>query len=216
MVVVLDRNENIIKVYQDGELIGETERFKKLYFYRKEPKFYLGAGKPGREKIPNLFKGTIDSFAYYDDILSDDEIKEISHNNEFYLNESFGKYKSKDSLKIYYDADFIEKYKLTDLTNGGNNGKIMNCEIVGQRYGDYTEVKIPHRRRSLFESLKHDENGFLGNKWKDQATRWNQLRFHNEVFLNNDLIKTDGLSNLEFIEHGKTHKGRILHVNVGI
>jgi hypothetical protein len=34
---------------------------------------------------------------------------------------------------------------------------------------------------SLFKSLKHDENGFLGNKWKDQATRWNQLRFQNEV-----------------------------------
>jgi len=216
MVVVLNRNENIIKVYQDGELIGETERFKKLYFYRKEPKFYLGAGKPGRDKIPNLFKGTIDSFAYYDDILDEDEIKEISYNEEFYLNESFGKYKSKDSLKIYYDADFIEKYKLTDLTNGGNNGKIMNCEIVGQRYGEYTEVKVPHRRHSLFRSLKHDENGFLGNKWKDHATRWNQLRFHNEVFLNNDLIKTDGLSNLEFIEHGKTHKGKILHVNVGV
>ena len=216
MVVVLDRNENIIKVYQDGELIGQTDKFKKLYFYRKEPKFYLGAGKPGREKIPNLFKGTIDSFAYYDDILSEDEIKEISLNEQYYLNESFGAYKSKDSLKIYYDADFIEKYKLTDLTNNENNGKIMNCEIVGQRYGDYTEVKIPHRRRSLFKSLKHDENGFLGNKWKDQATRWNQLRFHNEVFLNNELIKTDGLSNLEFVEHGKTHKGKILHVNVGI
>ncbi len=216
MAVVLDRNENIIKVYQDGELIGQTPQFKKLYFYRKEPKFYLGAGKPGREKIPNLFKGTIDSFAYYDEILSDDEIKEISLNEEHYLNESFGKYKSKDALKIYYDADFIEKYKLTDLTGNENNGKIMNCEIVGQRYGEFTEVKIPHRRKSLFKSLKHDENGFLGNKWKDQATRWNQLRFHNEVFLNNDLIKTDGLSNLEFVEHGKTHKGKILHVNVGI
>ena len=216
MVVVLDRNENIIKVYQDGELIGETNQFKKLYFYRKEPKFYLGAGKPGREKIPNLFKGTIDSFAYFDEILNDDEIKEISNNTEYYLNESFGKYRSKDALKIYYDADFIEKYKLTDLTGNGNDAKIMNCEIVAQRYGEYTDVKIPHRRKSLFKSLKHDENGFLGNKWKDQATRWNQLRFHNEVYLNNELIKTDGLSNLEFIEHGKSHKGRVLHVNVGI
>jgi hypothetical protein len=25
------------------------------------------------------------------------------------------------------------------------------------------------------------ENGFLGNKWKNQSTRWNQLRFQNEV-----------------------------------
>jgi hypothetical protein len=92
----------------------------------------------------------------------------------------------------------------------------MNCEIVGQRYSEYTEVKVPHRRKSLFKSLKHEENGFLGNRWKDQATRWNQLRFHNEVFLNPKLIKSDGLTNLEFIEHGKTHKGKILHVKVGV
>jgi N-terminal region of glycosyl transferase group 7/N-terminal domain of galactosyltransferase len=216
MVVVLDRNEKFMKVYQDGILIGQTGPFKKLYFYRKEPKFYLGAGKPGREKIPNLFKGTIDSFAYYDEILSDDEIFDISTNTERYLNEDFGKYKSKEFLKIYYDADFIEKYCLTDLTGNNNNGKIMNCEIVFQGYDEYTEVKIPHRRKSLFKSLKHDENGVLGNKWKDQATRWNQLRFHNEVFLNPKLIEEDGISNLEFIEHGKKHKGKILHVNVGI
>lgn len=215
MAIVLDRNDNYIKVYQDGILIGKTEKFKKLFFYKKEPKFYLGAGKPGREKIPNLFKGTIDSFAYFDDILSDAEIKEISLNTDYYLNESFGNYKSKSSLKMYYDADFIEKYKLTDLI-GDNNGKIMNCEIVAQRYSEYTEVKIPHRRKSLFKSIKHEENGFLGNKWKDHSTRWNQLRFHNEVFLNNNLTKIDGLSDLEFIEHGKKHKNKILHVNVGI
>jgi hypothetical protein len=215
MAIVLDRNDNYIKVYQDGVLIGKTEKFKKLFFYKKEPKFYLGAGKPGREKIPNLFKGTIDSFAYFDDILSDTEIKEISENTDYYLNESFGNYKSKNSLKMYYDADFIEKYKLTDLV-GDNNGKIMNCEIVAQRYSEYTEVKIPYRRKSLFKSIKHEENGFLGNKWKDHSTRWNQLRFHNEVFLNADLTKTDGLSDLQFIEHGKKHKNKILHVNVGI
>ncbi len=216
MVIVLDKSENIIKVYQDGELIGQTGRFRKLYFYRKEPNFYLGVGKPNREKIPNLFKGTIDSFAYYDEILNDDEIKEISNNDKFYLNESFGKYKSKDSLKIYYDANFIDNYELTDLTNNDNNGKIVNCEIIDEEYDEFTEVRIPYRRKSLFKSLKHEENGFLGNKWKDQATRWNQLRYHNEVFLNNELLKSDGLSTLEFIEHGKTYRDKILHVNVGI
>jgi predicted metal-dependent hydrolase len=216
MVIVLNRNEKYIKVYQDGHLIGQTEEFKKLYFYKKEPKFYLGAGKPYREKIPNLFRGTIDSFAYFDQMLSDEEIEEISSNNKNYLNQSFGKYKSKNALQLYYDADFIENYELIDLTNKGINGKIINCEIIEENYSEYTEVKVPHRRKSLFNSLKHDENGFLGNKWKDQATRWNQLRFNNEVYLNHELIKNDGLSDLEFIEHGKTHRDNILHVNVGI
>jgi len=216
MVIVLDRENNIIKVYQDGEFLGQTEQFKKLYFYRKEPNFYLGVGKPDREKIPNFFKGKIDSFAYYDEMLSDEEIKELSYNTNHYLNESFGKYHSQNSLKIYYEADHIENYKLKDLTNNGNDGKIVNCEIISQEYTNYKEVKIPYRRRSLFKSLKHEENGFLGNRWKDQATRWNQLRFHNEVSLNTDLMKEDGLSDLNFIEHGKTHNNKILHVNVGI
>jgi hypothetical protein len=77
-------------------------------------------------------------------------------------------------------------------------------------------VKVPHRRNSTFKSLKHEENGFLGNKWKDQATRWNQLRYHNEVCLNYELMKNDGLSNLEYVEHGRTHNNNILEVNVGI
>jgi hypothetical protein len=216
MAIVLDRENNIIKVYQDGEFLGQTEQFRKLYFYRKEPNFYLGVGKPDRENIPNFFKGRIDSFAYYDSKLTDEEIKEISHNIDHYLNKSFGGYHSQDSLKIYYEADHIKDYKLKDLTNNGNDGKIVNCEIINQKYADHTEVKIPYRRRSLFKSLKHDENGFLGNRWKDQATRWNQLRFHNEVSLNTDLMKEDGLSDLNFIEHGKTHNNKILHVNVGI
>jgi hypothetical protein len=216
MVIVLDKNENIIKVYQDGNLIGETEKFRKLYYYRKEKKFYLGAGKPRREKIPNLFKGMIDSFAYYDEILTEEEIKEISNNTKHYLNESFGEYKSNGSLKIYYDADFIEKYKLTEIIENENNGKILNCEIIDQEYSEYSELKIPHRRKSLFKSIKHEENGFLGNKWKDQATRWNQLRFHNEVSLNQELTKNDGINSLEFTEHGKEHNNRILHVKIGI
>ena len=34
-------NENTIKLYQDGIFVGKTEKFKRLHFYRKEPKFYL-------------------------------------------------------------------------------------------------------------------------------------------------------------------------------
>jgi len=216
MVVVFDRNEKIIKVYQDGKFIGQTDNFKRLYFYRKEPKFYLGAGKPGREKIPNLFKGTIDSFAYFNEVLSEEEIIEISNNTENYLNESFGDYKSNDSLQMYYDADFIEKYKLIDLSKNNKNAKIMNCEVLRPKYSEHTEVKVPHKRKSTFRSLTHEENGFLGNRWKDQATRWNQLRFHNEVFLNHELMKNDGLSNLKFTIYGKEYRGKITQVNVGI
>jgi hypothetical protein len=215
IVVVLDRINNNIKVYQDGYFIGETPTFRKLHFYKKEKNFYLGVGRPDRETIPNFFRGTIDSFAYYDEILNEDEIKEISHNQTELLTKNFGDYKSSSSLVTYYDANFIENYKLMDL-KGYNNGIIKNCEIVNVEFDEYTEIKIPHRRQSTFKSLTHEENGFLGNKWKDQATRWNQLRFHNEVSLNDELLNNDGLTTLTFHVHGKHQENKVTQINVGL
>ena len=51
-------------------------------------------------------------------------------------------------------------------------------------------------------TLKHNSNGFEGGKWKHEATRWNQLRFNNEVKYCPEMMEQDGLSNLEYIEHG--------------
>jgi hypothetical protein len=132
------------------------------------------------------------------------------------LRTNFGNYKSSDDLTIYFDANKIQNYEMKNLVDKKYNGKMINCEIIDHNLNQHRVVSIPYRRQSLFMSLKHEENGFSDNAWKDQATRWNQLRFHNEVFLNPKLIDEDGLSNLEFIEHSKTHKGKILHINVGV
>lgn len=215
IVVTLDRLDNIIKVYQDGVFIGETGGFRKLYFYKKEPKFYLGVGKPDREETQNYYRGTIDSFAYFDDILSEKEISEISSNTTDLLINNFGDYKSSRSLKTYYDANHISNYKLIDLSGNHNDGVIKDCAIQNEEYDDYKEIKIPFRRVSKFQSLPHEENGFLGNKWKDQATRWNQLRYQNEVYKNN-LIDNDGMSTLKFTLHGKTKEGNVTTLNVGL
>ena len=203
--------DNIIKVYQDGIYIGQTESFKKLYKYKAEPYFYLGVGNPKRDIIPNYFKGYIDTFAYYDNILTDNQIKEISIDNTDLRN-----YKSKNDLKIYYDANYIENYKLTDLSEDENNGDIIGCEIVESDFLPHCEIQIPNRRNSIFKSLPHEENGFLGNKWKDISTRYNQLRFVNEVSNHSSLLYKDGLDSLEFTEYGKINENNITHINVGI
>ena len=111
---------------------------------------------------------------------------------------------------------YIKEYKLMDLSGNGNHGEIINCEITELEFEPYKEVKIPYRRESKFGSLFHEGNGFLDNRWKQQSTRWNQLRFQNEVLLDDNLIKNDGLSTLEFIEHGRTHENKITHINIGI
>jgi hypothetical protein len=216
ITVVLDRDEKIIKVYQDGIFIGETPTFKKLYFYKKEPFFYLGVGNSNREKTENYFRGTIDRFAYFDDILDNDEVFDISTNENEDLTNNFKRYKSSLDLKTYYDANFIENYQLVDLSGNGNNGIIKKCEIVNCNYDEFTEVKIPFRRPSLFKSLSHEQNGFLGTKWKDQATRWNQLRFLNEVSINKKLLYDDGLADLEFIQHGLMKDNKTYHATIGI
>ncbi len=216
MTVVLDRDEKNIKVYQDGIFIGQTPMFKKLYFYRKEPFFYLGIGNPNREKTENYFRGTIDKFAYFDEMLNEDEIFDISLNENESLNKNFKRYKSSLDLKIYYDVNNIENYQLVDLSGNGNNGIISKCEIVNSKYDEFTEVKIPFRRKSLFKSLAHEENGFLGTKWKDQATRWNQLRFLNEVSINKDLLYNDGLSDIQFTQHGLMKDNKTYQAIIGI
>jgi len=212
IVVTFDSIDKIFKLYQDGNFIGETKPFKKLYPYKKQPYFYLGVGNPDREVIPNYFKGGIDSFAYYDELLSADEINKISNNSKDLRNN-----KSVINLKTYYDANNIINYELIDLSNNNNIGKIFGCDLVDLEQNNFKEIKIPYRRKSIFKQLSHEENGFLGDKWKDQSTRWNQLRFQNEVLNHTSLINKDGVSTLKYYIHGiNKYDNNITQINVAI
>jgi hypothetical protein len=118
---------------------------------------------------------------------------------------------------MYFDVNHIHEYKLIDLSGNKNFGQIFNCEIVELSLNENKTVKIPYRRKSLFKTLDHEENGFVDNNWKLKATRWNQVRYYNEVCLNDDLIKNDGLSTLEYIEYG-IHKpeDNVTIIDVGL
>lgn len=216
ITVTYNHEEKVITVYQDGLIIGSTQPFRKLYFYRKEPNFYLGAANPNREEKQNYFKGYFDEFAYFDKLLDQKEISDISLNKYNLLNEDFYDYKSSSNLKTYYNANHIDNYQLKDLSGNGNDGKIYKCEIVKSTFSEFKDVKIPHRRQGVFKSIIHEENGFVDNRWKDQATRWNQLRFFNEVCVNKNLLYNDGLSDLEFIEHGIITDKKIKQISVGL
>lgn len=222
LCVVIDNVSDIIKVYQDGEFIDQVRFFKNIRSYDDERFFYLGVGNPNRNdpansQYPDYFKGYITNFVVYNCKLSDVEILEISKNEDSDLTQNFGNYKSASDLEVYYNPNFIENYKLNDLSGNLNRGKIYNCEIVDLDFEKYKNIKIPYRRESTFALLPHKENGFYKNKWKFKATRWNQLRFFNEVRLNDDLLENDGLSNLEYIEHGvEKINDKITHINVGI
>lgn len=204
IIVTISQVDKVIKVYQDGNLIGEIENFGGLYQYNKEPHFYLGVGDPNRTDDEKYFTGHINSFGIYNEVLSEDQISDIDEN------------KLLSSSQVLYDATQIKNYHLVDLSGNKNHGEIINCEIVDTNFNEYEYFKVPIRRPSLFRQLKHEENGFENNKWKYDATRWNQLRYHNEVCLNDELLDDDGLSSLTYIEHGITNENNITHINVGI
>jgi hypothetical protein len=161
-------------------------------------------GNPLSDNSKKYFKGLFDKFIVFDGVLNDNEILNLTKNIF-----------DKDTF-LHYDTNRIVDYKLVDLSGNKNYGEIINCEIVEETIDDYKEVKIPHRRDSIFNCLPHEENGFVNNAWKDQSTRWNQLRFYNEVCKNDDLFLNDGLSTLEFIEYGIIDEENIKIVKVGI
>jgi hypothetical protein len=162
------------------------------------------------------FNGKIGEVAIYNEILEQDEIRTLSENKYFGLANDFGEYKSSGNLVLYYDAKFIKGYQLVDLSGRGNDGQINNCEIVGFDVDDFKIIEVPFRRESTFKLLEHDENGYTDNKWKNKTTRYNQLRFENEVskgYFNTD---EDGLNDLTFKEHSATKVKNHSHIIVGI
>ena len=208
ITIVYNAFDKKIKMYQDANFIGETTEIKRIYTnYQKEEFIYLGVGSPNREKIPNWFKGYFKNFIYYDRVLNETEILAINKNKKI----------SKENLQIHYDAEHIDNYQLKDLSGNNNIGIIKNAEIVKTNEKEFVNIEMPRRRKSIFKSLKHEENGFLGNRWKDDNTRWNQLRFVNEVSGNDELLKNDGLSTLQFVEHGVNNIDKnIKLINIGI
>lgn len=215
IVVTIDIENRKIEFYQDGELIGEKE-FERLYNYRIEDYYYLGCANPDNGDEGKFFMGHINSFAVYSDILKKEEIVELANNKYFGLTQNFGRYKSDYKLISYYDAKFIKGYKLIDLMNTGNDGEIVNCEIVGYDTLDYKMIDAPFRRKSSFQLMHHEENGYVNMGWKHETTRYNQIRFYNEVQKGYVNTKNDGISTCRYTEHGLVKKYNQTRVTVGI
>ena len=214
--VTINPIKKTIKMYQDGTLIGEKEYDEELFDYENVRKFYLGVGDYRRKETPKYFKGLINSFAVFDKELTQKEIETISENKNFGLTQNFKGYTSSNNLILYYDSKFIKNYKLTDLSGNDNHGKIVNCEIVEYDFDKIKLTHIPFRRDCSFKLLKHDENGFVNGSWKDQTTRYNQMKYYNEVLRGHKNIKDDGLSNCTYKEHSYSHVDNQKHIVVGI
>ena len=211
-------------MYLNGKLTGTLNLRDKstvsnpLYNYNNEPFAYLGCSQGNND----FYRGTLDSFASFDCVLNKNEVLSLANNKYYGLVQDFDQYTSAAQLNTYYDTRFIKNYFLMDLTEGANTGTIKNCEIIKNDSKDYVVDYIPHRRPSKIKEFRHESNGYVDGKWKDKNTRWNQLRFENEVQQGSVDFTRDGLSNCKFTLHGRTKENlkgsrrSIIHLNVGI
>lgn len=214
--VTIDVLNKEIQMYQDGKLIGKKNYIGNLLDYSSQRYFYLGAGDVIRRTERKYFNGLISTFAVYCNVLDASEILEISNNKHFGLTQNFGDYKSADKLKVCYDTRFIKDYKLIDLSGNENVGKLFNCEIVPYELTENKVLTIPHRRDCTFELLPHEENGYVDGAWKNITTRYNQVRYFNEVIRGHKFTKEDGLSNLDYKLQSKTSISNQTHILVEI
>lgn len=117
---------------------------------------------------------------------------------------------------VHYVDDTGDPYKLEDKSGMGNDGELVNVYFdkftPPINYNGY----IPYRRKSKIHYLKHESNGFVWGRWKDDLTRWNQLRYNNEVLAGSYEDIEDGLSTCQYTLHSKYSTKNTVHLKVGI
>lgn len=139
-------------------------------------------------KLENYFKGSINELI-------------IEQNNE---------------IKIQYKNYNIENYGLIDISGNNNHGEFFNVYLDNFKPFINYYSYIPFRRESKLLKLEHDDCGFNDGRWRDDNSRWNQLRYNNDVQSGHRDEIEDGLSNLQFHEYGVSKEDKITQVNVGI
>ena len=121
-----------------------------------------------------------------------------------------------DEILIHYKNYNITKYCFTDISGNKNDGKLFNVYLDYFKPFQNYYAYIPFRRNSKLLKLKHDDCGFNDGRWRDDNSRWNQLRYNNEVQLGHHNDIDDGLSTCTYTLYSKTKDNKITHLNIGI
>lgn len=115
-----------------------------------------------------------------------------------------------------YDSTVTENYKITDLSGKGNHMTLNEVDLTSYDLDLFNYSFVPHRRDSILRKLDHKDLGFNNGRWSNDLTRWNQLRFTNEVLRGSHSNLVDGLSTCKFKLHNRSVKESITYLKVGI
>lgn len=95
-------------------------------------------------------------------------------------------------------CDKVKNYQLEDLSGNNNNGVLFNASIADPKFNKIHTVFSPHRRKSTLRRLKHESNGFDGGRWASDLTRWNELKYFNEVLPGYKSAENDGCNSVKY------------------
>lgn len=186
-----DKTTNSLSLTVNGEQVGTVKIKKELLNYERSRFLRIGADA----HLKNFFKGAVDTFKIFD----------------------------QDGLVITdLDSTNVVDYKVVDKSHNKNNGRPVKIDFRKYSTDHLQPLYIPYRRKSKFKKLDHDSNGFTVNPdtgegmWKSKLTRWNQLRFNNEVLNGGHDEIEDGLTTLTYTKHSTQRFGNITFLRVGI
>lgn len=124
--------------------------------------------------------------------------------------------KNGHSTNILINKNNLTEGELTTKNGGNLIDKISNVEFKKYITKEVLGNRIPFRRQSKLKKLSHEDSGFTKGVWKHDMTRWNQIKFNNDVANNPDYRNKEGLSTCWFKLNNKMEKGRVIHLNIGI
>ena len=226
MTITHDATSRLLTVYQDGKEIG-SHNLRRRMLDTQEENFYLGVGIPERDNGDiKSFVGFISEFAYWNDTLGKNEVKELDDSMGISLLNNYEQYSSAEDLKIYYDFKHINldrqyEYGTSQITNLASQrvetADCYNCIPKTIQDLEQKRISIPARRNSTFEMLDHETEGYrqaeptqkthieyTQSGWKTESTRKNQIRFYRNVINNETNLGKDGLSSLKYTASSKT------------
>ncbi len=119
-------------------------------------------------------------------------------------------------MVVVSNYKFMKEYRLIDLSVNNNDGIVNNCGMAGVSTEKSKTIYIPHRREGTFKLIPHEENGFVNGYFKNITTRYNQMRYINEVSKGYKNPKQDGLNSLQYTEIDKTKISNQTHLLVSI
>lgn len=142
-----------------------------------------------------------------------------THEKESFFKGSINEFllKQNNEIKIHYKNYDINEYKFTDISDNENHGEFFNIYL--DHFIPFINYysHIPFRRDSKLLKLEHKDCGFSNGIWQDDNSRWNQLRYNNEVQTGYRDDSEDGLTTcLNYTLYGKNKQNNIIHLNIGI